>query len=488
MTLYQKLALSLFSTFVLVVGTCVLIIQSLESISRDKAEQELHQELAAHLVHDNPLLSSGQHDQQALENLFHSMMILGQNFEFYVLDQSGKILTYSAKPGEVKRTYVDLEPIQWLLENQMSLPLYADDPRSDKQKIFSVAPIESNGKTRGYLYVIIGGQIYDSIFSAIKNNEQLQLIGILAGASLLFLFVLLLLSFRFFVKPLKKLTGEVKQLNIKTFNGELPKIEINNTSGEVAKLSQVFNQLIQQVNQQFLALESVDKDRRELLAHLSHDLRTPLSSLQGFLETINLKQQDISETEGKQYIERCLKNAKSLKGFVDQIFELAHLDSGEISVTKEAFPLADLLYDMVDKFAISASRKQIQLNVELDDEQLMVNTDIAKLERILTNLIENAIRHTPAQGNICLCALSDGRTKQVSLSIRDDGTGLNLADIPFLFEPRFRGEQAINDGNRHIGLGLTITRKLVKVLGSEIKASNNPDGGANFRFDLPIMA
>jgi len=487
-SLYQKLALSLLGVFILIVGAFILVIQILNSITRDQAEQELHHALAEHLVHDNPLLSRGQYDKEALENLFHSMMVLGPNFEFYILDNSGKILIYSAKPGEVIREKIDLRPIQSVLNGRIGYPTYADDPRSDQQKVFSAAPIIKDGNTTGYLYVIIGGQKYDTIFAAIRDNEQAQLIGILVAASLLFLLVILLLVFSFFVKPVKQLSCQVSQLSVKQLDKKLPLIKTVDNGVEVTELSMVFNELITQVNSQFEQLDSVDKERRELLAHLSHDLRTPLASLQGFLETIQLKQSHISSDELSRYIQRCLKNAVSLKGFVDQIFELAHLESGEITVTKEKFPLADLLFDMVDKFSPAAKRKGISIDVELDKEELVIHTDIAKLERILTNLIENAIRHTPLNGKVCLGAVIDEASHSVSLIIRDNGTGLDDKELPFLFDARYRGKQSVDDENRHIGLGLTITRKLVKLLGSEIKAGNNPDGGASFTIGLPIQA
>ncbi|TQV86454.1 sensor histidine kinase [Aliikangiella coralliicola] len=485
-SLYQKLAISLVLGFVLIAGTFVVIMQRLEAISRDQAEQELHQELAAHLVHDNPLLANGEHDQKALENLFHSMMILGPNFEFYVLDLDGNILTYSAKPGEVIRDKVELEPIQMWLDGRMSMPVYAADPRSDQAKIFSAAPIVKDGKTRGYLYVIVGGQIYDSIFSGIKNNEQIQLVGIMAIASVLFLITIILFSFQFFVSPLKRLTCQVKTLKSDGFNKKITPIYNENSGLEVAELSSAFNELISQVNNQFELLSKVDTERRELLAHLSHDLRTPLASLQGFLETIQLKYPNSSESEIQSYVKRCLKSARSLKGFVDQIFELAHLESGHVTVNFETFPVADLLYDLVDKFSIAAQQKGIELAVELDSENVQVITDIAKLERVLSNLIENAIRHTPKNGQIYLSAVQDNSSQQAVIAVRDNGTGIKQDELPYLFDARYRGKHAIDDGSRHIGLGLTITKKLINILGSEIKADNNPDGGAKFKFNLPL--
>ncbi len=484
-SLYQKLSISLLTIFLLVIVTLVIITQSFEAISRDKAEQELHQNLATHLVHDNPLLSEGEHDQQALENLFHSMMILGQNFEFYILDSTGKILFYSAKPGEVVRQSVNLEPIKWLLNKHMSYPIYAEDPRSDQRKIFSTAPIMKQGKLRGYLFVIIGGQIYDSIFNNIKDNESVQLIGVIAVSSLVFLLLILLISFHFFVRPLKRLSLEVKNLSDSGFDKQLQPIDEVSKGLEVSELSNAFNHLISQVNLQFKQLESVDSERRELLAHLSHDLRTPLASLQGFLQTIKLKQDSLTQQQINAYISRCLKSSQSINGFVNQIFELAHLESGQVTINLENFPIAELLYDTIEKFSIASERKHISISLEIANEDLMITTDIAKLERIMSNLIENALRHTPKNGKIWIYVISDETENQFQLIVKDNGTGIKQDELPYLFDARYRGKQAVDDGDRHIGLGLTITKKLVTLLGSDIKAGNNPEGGANFQFGLP---
>jgi len=312
------------------------------------------------------------------------------------------------------------------------------------------------------------------------------MIGTITLASILFLLLSLLVTIRIFVKPIKKLTAQVKE--VRTTKSENLKLVNEDKSGqEVNELSTAFNQLIVQVNDQFGKLSLVDNERRELLAHLSHDLRTPLASLQGFLETIQLKNNTISRDEFKLYVERSLKSAQSLKGFVDQIFELAHLESGQVNLSREKFPIAELLYDMVDKFSIQANKKEIDIVVELDDESLLVAADIAKLERVLTNLLENAIRHTAPFGSITIQASFDPRLGEVTLAVKDNGTGIDQEELPYLFDPRYRGNHAIEDGNRHIGLGLTITKKLVSLMGSEIKAGNNESGGAKFFFSLPVL-
>lgn len=485
LSLYQKLSISLLVVFLCVVIAFAWSFQKLDALSKDQAEQELHSQLAIHLVQDNPLLSSGQLTHESLANLFHSMMILGPNFEFYVLDLQGKILTYSAKPEQVIRQQVDIKPITAYLKKLEQLPVYAQDPRSDTSKIFSAAEIKDKDKTVGYLFVIVRSQLYEGIFSRVKDNGQIQIYALVLIAALIFLFAILLLTFRFLVEPLRKLTKRVKSIEQDGFNEKLTEIPVAKSAKEVEHLTVAFNQMITQINSQFNRLKSVDAERRELLAHLSHDLRTPLASLQGFLETIALKADSLSEEDKASFLKRCLKNARQLKGFVDQIFELAHLESGQVSVALEPLPIAELLYDLLEKFALRADNKGVKMAVELDHDDVQIMTDIGKLERVLSNLIENALRHTPKGGKVSLKLVNIEQSKQVRVIVSDTGTGILPEDLPYLFDPRYRGSQAAEDEQHHIGIGLTIARKLLAVMGSEINVANNADKGAKFSFCLP---
>jgi len=175
LSLYQRLALAVCFAFILLASLLFYWSNSLAEQSKYQAEQRLHLQLAEHLAHDNPLLQDGVYDKAALENLFHTLMLLGPAFEFYFLDPAGNIITYSAQTDKIKRQSVDLSPIVALIANPTAVPIFADDPRNlDKQKIFSAAPIYRGENLQGYLYVIIGGEIYESIFRQEKKDENIK--------------------------------------------------------------------------------------------------------------------------------------------------------------------------------------------------------------------------------------------------------------------------------------------------------------------------
>ena len=487
-TLYQRLAFSLLVLFIAVTGIFFWWSQSLEQLSRSEAEQRLHISLAKHMAQDNPLLKEGGYDHDALQNMFHTLMILGPNFEFYFIEPNGKIITYSAEPGKVKRESVNLQPLLQLIEQKIALPIFGDDPRSlERQKIFSVAPIYNNDELQGYLYIIIGGEIYDSIFSGIQSNQQLaQSIGLVFGA-VIFFFIVLLGLLRFLTLPLKELTADIRTFR----QAEFDKSDFNFRhwpdfkSNELHELGQTFNEMAEQINQQLAQLQNSDKQRRELLAHLSHDLRTPLASLQGYLETIKLKGSDLSSEQHEGFIAIAFKNANQLKQLVDQIFELAHLEDGQVSVDLEQFPIGELLHDIIAKFSLQVNENDIQLLIEPEQCDVLVNSDIGKLERVLTNLIENAIRHTK-EGGIIKLRINKVDGHNIKLEVIDNGSGICNEDLPHIFEARYRATNAINDKKQHSGLGLAISQKLMTLLNTKLSVQSQLGEGTTFSFNLEI--
>ena len=254
-------------------------------------------------------------------------------------------------------------------------------------------------------------------------------------------------------------------------------------NNEVHELGQTFNDMAEQINNQLSQLQSNDKQRRELLTHLSHDLRTPLASLQGYLETVELKGPELTAEQQEKFIGIAFKNASHLKQLVEQIFELANLEDGNVSVNPETFPLGELLHDIVAKFAIKALEKNIKLMVEPEHLDITIHSDIGKLERVISNLIENAIRHCGSDGKIIVNVTEDDN-QQLIIKVIDNGTGINREDLPFLFDAGFRASNAIEDINQHSGLGLAICQKLMQLLQSEISVTSQVGDGTTFSLKL----
>lgn len=486
-SLYQRLALTLCAAFIIMASLLVCWSNSLLQQSKYQAEQKLHLHLAEHLANDNPLLQDGVYDKPALENLFHTLMILGPAFEFYFLDAQGTILTYSADSNKIKRKSVSLIPLKKLINHPNNIPVFGDDPRAlDKQKIFSVSPVYQGEKLQGYLYIIIGGEIYDSIFSQVQADKDLQKYGAFVLASLFLLLLILLAVFHYFTQPVKELAKQMQSLKAVKFDQNKVKLKQwhNTTSNnEVHFLGATFNDMVRQINQQFSLLTENDRIRRELLAHLSHDLRTPLATIQGYIETITIKGDKLSNIDRQDYLITVQRNVNQLKRLIDQIFELAHLENGQVTVNLETFVIGELLHDILAKFSLKAAEKKISLTLVPQQCQFIVYSDIAKLERIMTNLLENAIRHTDIGGKITITVVQ--LAKRIKVSVTDTGSGISKEDIAYIFDARYRASNAMEDNMQHTGLGLAISQKLSQVLNSELMVKSELGNGCSFSLLLP---
>ena len=487
LSLYQRLAIAICISFTLIAFVLAWWVIKLDTLSRLQAEQSLHLNLAEHLVQDNPLLSQGVTDYAALENLFHTSMILGPSFEFYFVSPKGKLLTYSAAPGKVKREQIDLSPVKALIKDSTQLPVYGDDPRGIEQsKIFSAAPVFNKDKLQGYLYIIIGGEDYDSAISRFAKDSALKQILSIVFIALIVLLIGILFLFRILTLPLKRLNQDMKAFKQAGFDRD--KVTLSHWQDkpehEIHQLGKNFIQLADQINFQLVKLKENDRYRRELLAQLSHDLRTPLSSIQGYIETIYLKKDQLTEKEKAVYIKTALKSTLQLRGLIEQVFELAHLESGQVSVELESFPLGELLYDIAAKFSLKMKAKNIKMIIEPKQCHYQVYTDMGKLERILTNLLENALRHSFDGGVIKISVKERSSESSLCICVIDNGTGIAKQDIPYIFETRYRGTNAIGEKHKHGGMGLAITRKLLKLLHSDIAVRSQEGKGTAFIFDL----
>jgi signal transduction histidine kinase len=345
---YSKLAVALIISFVLIGLLLVLFIQQLGHNYQSEVEQKLHLNLASHLVDSKSILTDGEIDNSALKDTFHTMMILGPSFEFYLLDTEGNILTYDAEPGKIKREQVDLSPIHAFLNNSETLPIWGDDPRHDhRKKIFSVTEITNEQGLQGYLYIIIGGELYDGVVNLMKNSH-IATIGLwLMGAAILFSMLVTLLLFGFLTRPLRKLSQEMTLFSQKGFE-KVDQVSQNSahwnpdSPDEIERLGANFHKMADALGQQYEHIKSTDELRRELISYVSHDLRTPLASLQGYLETWQLNHQNMDQAESASLIDIALKNSQQVSRLVEQLFELAHLDSHTLTLEKEPVVITHL--------------------------------------------------------------------------------------------------------------------------------------------------
>ncbi len=252
--------------------------------------------------------------------------------------------------------------------------------------------------------------------------------------------------------------------------------------GEIAELGAAFNRMAARLAENEARQRDLERARRELIAAVSHDLRTPLASIQATVEALCDRVVSDEETIDR-YHQTIRTEAGRLRGLIDDLFELSRIDAGALQLSREPASLHDLISDTLLSMAPRATQKQLTLNGAVPPDLPPAWMDTARIQRVLVNLVDNAIRHTPAGGQITLTAADAGELVQVDVA--DTGEGVADADRQAAFEPFYRGEKSRARDGAGAGLGLAIARGLVEAHGGRIWIQATSRQGSVFTFTLP---
>ncbi len=480
-TLYAKLSLALVILLISIGLLYTLLSLSSVRYYLQETQQKLNLDLAKNLVADRNLVESGKLNEKALKSTFMEYMVINPSIEIYLIDLKGSILSYSADPGKVKRRSVALEPIHAFLNGE-KLPLLGDDPRShERKKIFSVTPVPSADNPEGYLYVVLHGEDYDNTEQFIKESILWKQSGWALGGSLLVGLLAGLLLFRKLTQRLNRLSNEMDNFRQSDFTHFTTNPAPQKSHDEIDKLSNTYHQMAQRIVQQLDELKQQDSLRRELVANVSHDLRTPMAILHGYLETLDMKGDQLSKEERKQYLKQAIQNSEQLSVLIAELFELAKLEAQENIPDREEFNLAELAHDVVQKFQLKAQEKGIELKLEVAAKNLFACGDIGLIARVLENLLGNALKFTPSGGHVSV-ELKDTDNKTI-IAIQDDGPGISAAELEKIFDRFYQSKENTNRATPG-GLGLAIAKRIIDLHGGSIEVESLPGNGTSFTFSL----
>lgn len=492
-TLYGKVAAVLFGLFCLIGTVAILLTLYTTRLYFQEVNQKLNKTLAERMVSEQVLIQEGQVNEEALRQLFHQLMVINPSIELYLLDAQGTILTFSAPPGKVKRERVALEPLERFLSADEDFPILGDDPRDlMRKKVFSVFPVDTLGGSReGYLYIILGGEEFDSVTQMLVESYILRLSVWTVAAILVLTLLAGLLCLKLLMRKLKSLASTMETFKRDEFPGQSAltmgarrQADGRRQGDDIDELETTFTQMADLIRQQVQQLKESDQLRRELVVNVSHDLRTPLTSLQGYLETLLMKDGALSLHERQQYVEIAVVQSTKLGQLIAELFEFAKLDSQEVKPRLEAFSMGELVQDVGHKFRVIAEAKRVTLQVKQGDDLPFVLADIGLIERVLDNLIENALRHTPPGGLVTIILSLKG--ENIMVQVMDTGSGIPPDDLPHIFDRYYRGRRSEQDTETGAGLGLAISKRILELHGSAIHVESVVNRGTMVAFSLSI--
>lgn len=320
-------------------------------------------------------------------------------------------------------------------------------------------------------------------YAMFLSTHDLWLLALLLGYSLVIASIYSFLISAAISETLRSLQVAATRMSGGDLSARVP----DGGEPEFREVSAAFNLMAGRLESAFGCQRALEEARQHLIAAVSHDLRTPLASLRVMVEAINDGVASDPETI-RRYIRAMERETVSLGRLIDDLFEMAKLDEGHVALRLEPSPLATLVFETLEGMRAQATQQRVALQSHVDRSTPLVMIDPDRIQRVLYNLVQNAIRHTPADGSVVVEVLDRG--PEVLVNVRDTGEGIAETDLPHVFDRFYRGDKARSRDGEHggAGLGLSIASRLIETHGGRIWVAQPPEGGSVFSFTLPKAA
>lgn len=479
-SLYWRISLT-FILVLLLVGISYIFITT-QNAQRyfQETTQRLNADISSYLIKEVNPFKDGKVNEEALGTIMHSMMAVNPGIEVYLLSPEGEILSYVVLDQLVKLKAVDLAPIQEFIDSEGAKFILGDDPRNTGSKsVFSASPVYEEGILLGYVYITLESEKFASISSSLLGSYWLKLTysSILITLIVGLLIGLVLISW--LTRHLRKVVHAVEEFKDGNLQARIP---TSKSDSDLALLGKTFNDMADTILKNIEELKNVDSLRRELIANVSHDLRNPLAIINGYVETLQIKDEKITPEEKRKYYKIILDSVDKLTKLVGDLFDLSKLESGQMPVKFERLKIQELIHDSSLKYELLAGSKDIQITSSICPNLPAVQVDLYLIDRVIQNLLDNAVKYTPQNGEIELeaCASPGG----VLVRVKNSGSGIPKEDIDQIFDRYYKVDKDFK-GIEGSGLGLAIVRKILEIHGTHIQLSSDSETYTEFQFVLP---
>lgn len=443
--------------------------------------QLLNKDLAAHIARFTSPFTEGGINHRKADSVFYNAMVLCPSAEVYFLDTAGHVMDYYNNETKIQQWNVPLNNIKEYISTRGEKYIKADDPRdAGTQKIFSAAEVMGETGRLGYIYVILASQKSEGIVQGLLGN-QITNLALLAFAAVLLLSGLFsLLYLRRLQANYGQLVGVLQRFEAGDYTARFP----TKKNHEFSLITQSFNRLADLLSSSISKLRVSEAERKAFLATVSHDLRTPLAIARGYTETLMLRREtgDITIEDQRHFSQLIYAKMLQIENMVKQLYELSKMEAVEFKPTREPFVLSEIVQETVNTFQQMAKEKNVNLKCAQCQYHVWINADIGMMERVVQNLVDNALKNTPEDGIIAL-ALS---VKKQELIFKIENTSEPLS--PELLQWI---NERLEDGDDYAkrpaktGLGLIIVKKILSLHHFPLKALSE-EGQTVFTFSMPV--
>lgn len=478
--LFWKIA-AVFTGVLVVLGLVFVLIASQFSKSYyTMAHQELYGDIARHLASFTQPIKNGRPDTTVTHDIIHSTMVANPSVEVYLLDTAGNITDFVVPDTTVQMRRVNLTVVKkWLATTNGERPM-GDNPKvPGEQAIFSAAPVYENGRLSGYVYAVLASEKQREVLAALNSHLYIRLSAYIFFVALAVALIVGIITFFLITDSIRKIANVVQRFKEGDYSARIAE----NAKGDLGMLTTTFNEMADVIVSNIDKITATDKFRQELIANVSHDLRTPLSVMLGYIETLMIKEKELSVTEKERYLSVVHGSGKKLSGLVEQLFQYAKLEANLVTPEKEPFLINELASDILMSYQLKAADRSIRLELDAPHSFPAVFADIALTERVFQNLLDNAFKFTPDGGSVRI--ILSATTRGVKVQVTDTGAGIALEDQAYIFE-RYKQLDKDLSPKKGMGIGLAIVKKILELHHTSIDVMSEPGNGTTFSFVIPV--
>jgi signal transduction histidine kinase len=482
LNLFKRISILIF-LLVTVLSLLFIVITYFTTNEFNQSSMQLaDKDVAAHIAKFTSPYEEKGLNKNIADSVFYNAMVLNPGIEVYFLDTTGSIMYYHAADSVIKLWKIPLTNIKKHIQSNGEDYIKGPDPKNPStQKVFSAAEVNSNGKKLGYIYVIVGGSEYGTASSMLFESHVIAF-AVTAFCIIVILSAVLSLLY---VNRLQKSFQKIIHVLNEYMRGDFDVRFNMNDKDEFAPITDSFNKMATLLSYNISRLKQTEQERKDFVAAISHDLRTPLAVAKGYTETAitKINEGEINKHEIDGFIQLVHKKLQQIEIMVQNLFELSKMESVHFSPNKEPFIFSEVLNEFYNASEKNALAKNISIACNGCEDMSWINADIRMMERVVQNLFDNAVKYTPAGESIHISL----ERKEDLLTVIFNNSGAVFSDdlINWINITTQQKDAAAIIKPANSGLGLLIVKKILELHNYHFQVKQDNNNSIYFIIQMP---
>jgi signal transduction histidine kinase len=478
--LFSRVLLMVFTLITVLCLTFVFISYLSVVHFYQASTQLLNKDVAAHIAKFTSPFDHGELNKQKADSVFYQAMVVSPSVEVYFLDTTGRVIYFHGARNDVREQVISMESIREYLNHKGQIYIKGPDPRDPSDpKIFSAATVQSSSGIIGYIYVILGSTEYRSVTNLIFKSHAAGLLLEIFLFILLATIVMTLLYLNRLERNFRKLIVVLRKFE----SGDLSARFQEKDKNELTPVTQAFNKMSGMLVDHIEKLKRAELERKDFTTNISHDLRTPLAIARGYAETLSLSldKDRTGHSKNSDYAKLIISNIQTVEHMVQQLLDLSKMESAGMIIQKQPFVFSEIVLEFIHSLSLTVQGKKTEIKCVDCENAAWIYADIHMMERVVQNLLTNALKFTPENGQISIQL----KNEQNDLVFEISNQGNPMPDSLLAWLNENKPDASATRPHSH-GLGLVIVKTILQLHSFQMEAAFTAGVGNRISFRMPV--